>query len=80
MCVQNYQGTLIAQHRAGRNSTITIRRVFQEVGVERIFVVHSPLIKKIKIIRRVKIRRAKLYYLRRIKGKSTRLRIMFIKS
>nr|AUJ22885.1 ribosomal protein L19 [Coccomyxa sp. SUA001] len=71
--VQPYEGTVIAQHRAGVHTTITVRRVFQGVGVERIFVIHSPLIKNIEILRRAKVRKAKLYYLRDRIGKGTRL-------
>jgi large subunit ribosomal protein L19 len=78
--VQIYQGTLIAQHRAGRNSSITVRRVFQGVGVERIFLLHSPLVQNIEILRHAKIRRAKLYYLRSRKGKAVRLRERFLKT
>lgn len=71
--VQPYEGTVIAQHRAGVHTTVTVRRVFQGVGVERVFVVHSPLIKNIEILRRAKVRKAKLYYLRDRIGKGTRL-------
>ena len=71
--VQPYEGTVIAQHRAGVHTTVTVRRVFQGVGVERVFVIHSPLIKNIEILRRAKVRKAKLYYLRDKIGKGTRL-------
>lgn len=71
--VQPYEGTVIAQHRAGVHTTVTVRRVFQGVGVERVFVIHSPLIKNIEILRRAKVRKAKLYYLRDRIGKGTRL-------
>ena len=71
--VQPYEGTIIAQHRAGVYTTITVRRVFQGIGVERVFLVHSPSIKNIEILRRAKVRRAKLYYLRDRVGKGTRL-------
>ena len=57
-----------------QNSTITVRRIFQGVGVERIFLTHSPTIQYIKILRYTKVRRAKLYYLRNVKGKAMRLR------
>lgn len=75
--VQNYQGTLIAQHRAGLNSTITVRRVFQGIGRERIFLVHSPSVQRIEVVRRAQVRRAKLYYLRDRVGKATRLKERF---
>lgn len=71
--VQPYQGTVIAKHRAGVSTTVTVRRVFQGVGVERVFAVHSPSIQSIDILRRSKVRRAKLYYLRERVGKGTRL-------
>ena len=71
--IQPYEGTIIAQHRAGVYTTVTVRRVFQGVGVERVFLVHSPSIKEIEILRRAKVRRAKLYYLRDRIGKGTRL-------
>lgn len=71
--VQPYEGTVIAQHRAGVHTTVTVRRVFQGIGVERVFLVHSPLIKNIEILRRAKVRKAKLYYLRDRIGKGTRL-------
>jgi large subunit ribosomal protein L19 len=72
--IQTYQGILIAQHRANRRSTITVRRIFQGIGIERIFLIHSPTIQFIEVKRCVKVRRAKLYYLKNIKGKAARLR------
>lgn len=75
--IQPYEGTVIAQHKAGISTTITVRRIFQNVGVERIFVIHSPLIQNVEIIRRAKISKAKLYYLRTRIGKSTRLKERF---
>jgi large subunit ribosomal protein L19 len=71
--VQPYEGTVIAKRRAGLHTTITVRRVFQGIGVERVFTPHSPAIKNFEIIRRSKVRRAKLYYLRERSGKGTRL-------
>ena len=72
--VQPYQGIVIAQHRANLHTTITVRRVFQGIGVERIFTIHSPTLKGIQILRRAKVRKAKLYYLRDRIGKATRLK------
>jgi large subunit ribosomal protein L19 len=72
--VQPYEGTVIAQHKAGLNSTITVRRIFQGIGVERIFAIHSPCLKNIEVIRQAKVRKAKLYYLRDRVGKATRLK------
>lgn len=77
---QIYQGVLIAQHRNVTNSSITVRRVFQGVGVDRIFLIHSPVIQSIVVLRHAKVRRAKLYYLRHLQGKAARLRERFIKN
>ncbi len=75
--VQPYEGTVIAKRHGGINETITVRRVFQGIGVERVFLVHSPRIESIKIIRRGKVRRAKLFYLRDRVGKATRVQQRF---
>ena len=78
--VQPYEGTVIAMRNGGVNETITVRRVFQGVGVERVFLIHSPRIASIQVTRRAKVRRAKLYYLRDRVGKSTRLKQRFDRS
>jgi len=75
--IQPYEGTIIAKRHGGINETITVRRVFQGVGVERVFLLHSPRVESIKIIRRGKVRRAKLYYLRDRVGKATRVKQRF---
>jgi large subunit ribosomal protein L19 len=75
--VQPYEGVVIAKRNGGINETITVRRVFQGVGVERVFLVHSPRIENIKVIRRGKVRRAKLFYLRDRIGKATRVKQRF---
>ena len=75
--VQPYEGTVIAQHRAGLSTTITVRRIFQGIGVERVFTIHSPSIQDIQVVRSAKVRRAKLYYLRNRVGKGTRLKERF---
>ncbi|MDF0552976.1 50S ribosomal protein L19 [Kamptonema sp. UHCC 0994] len=75
--IQPYEGTVIAKRNGSINETITVRRVFQGVGVERVFLIHSPRIVTIKIIRRGKVRRAKLYYLRDRVGKATRIKQRF---
>jgi large subunit ribosomal protein L19 len=75
--IQPYEGTVIAMRNGGINETITVRRVFQGVGVERVFLLNSPRIANIKIIRRGKVRRAKLYYLRNRVGKATRIQQRF---
>ncbi|WP_066384498.1 MULTISPECIES: 50S ribosomal protein L19 [unclassified Anabaena] len=75
--VQPYEGVVIAMRNGGINETITVRRVFQGVGVERVFLLHSPRIESIKVVRRGKVRRAKLYYLRGRVGKATRIKQRF---
>ena len=75
--VQSAQGVVIAKSNAGLNTTITVRRVLQGIGTERVYLVHSPKLKSIEIIRSSKIRRAKLYYLRDRSGKATRLKQSF---
>jgi large subunit ribosomal protein L19 len=75
--VQVYQGTLISRRRSNLTTTISVRRFFQGVGVERVFLLYSPSIRYIEVLRRAKVRRAKLYYLRNLKGKSARLRERF---
>ena len=76
---QAYEGVIIAKHRNTKepNATITVRKVSQEVGIEKVFLVNSPWIKDIKIISRARVRRAKLYYLRERTGKSARLKRRF---
>jgi large subunit ribosomal protein L19 len=77
---QAYEGVVISQANSGINQTITVRKVFQGVGVERVFLLHSPRIESIKVIRRGKVRRAKLYYLRDRVGKATRVKQRFDRS
>jgi large subunit ribosomal protein L19 len=75
--VQPYEGVIIARRNGGINETITVRRVFQGVGVERVFLLHSPKIDNIAIVRRGRVRRAKLFYLRDRVGKATRVKQRF---
>ncbi|MEO0488566.1 MAG: 50S ribosomal protein L19 [Cyanobacteria bacterium P01_A01_bin.123] len=75
--VQPFEGTVIAKRHGGINETITVRRIFQGVGVERVFLLHAPRVASIKVLRRGKARRAKLYYLRDRVGKATRLKQRF---
>ena len=75
--VQPYEGVIIAKRHGGINQTITVRRIFQGVGVERVFMVHSPQVASIKVERRGKVRRAKLFYLRDRVGKATRVKQRF---
>lgn len=78
--IQPYEGTVIAMRNGGINRSITVRRIFQGVGVERVFLVHAPRVADIKVLRRGKARRAKLYYLRDRVGKATRLKQRFDRS
>jgi large subunit ribosomal protein L19 len=75
--IQPYEGVVIAMRNGGINETITVRRVFQGVGVERVFLLQSPRIANITILRRGRVRRAKLYYLRDRVGKATRVKQRF---
>jgi large subunit ribosomal protein L19 len=72
--IQIYEGVLIGKHNRGVSSTFTVRKVSYGVGVERIFPHHSPSVVKVEVIRQSKVRRAKLYYLRSLRGKAARLR------
>jgi large subunit ribosomal protein L19 len=72
--LQAFEGVCIARRGAGVNETFTVRKVSNGVGVERIFPVHSPMISDIAVVRRGRVRRAKLYYLRHLTGKATRIR------
>lgn len=74
---QPYEGVVISKRSTGITQSITVRRIFQGVGVERVFLIHSPRIESIKVLRRAKVRRAKLYYLRDRVGKATRLKQRF---
>ena len=74
---QFYEGTVIAKKNSSINTTITVRKVLQGIGIERVFLIHSPKIDSIQILRSSKVRRAKLYYLRNLRGKATRLKQRF---
>src|SRR5215470_13700181 len=70
---QGYEGVIIKSRGEGVGQTITVRRVFQGIGIERVFLVHSPRVEKITVQRRGHVRRSKLYYLRQRTGKATRI-------
>ena len=72
--IQIYEGVLIGQNRGGISASITVRKVSFSVGVERVFPLHSPFIEKIEVVSHSRVRRAKLYYLRDLKGKAARLK------
>lgn len=71
---QAFEGTVIKKHGSGINKTITVRKIFQGVGVERVFAVYSPRVEKIQVLRKGDVRRSKLYYLRERSGKATRIK------
>ncbi len=71
--VQAYEGVCIGRHGGGINESFTVRKISYGEGVERVFPVHSPMIDSIKLVRRGAVRRAKLYYLRGLRGKSARI-------
>ena len=75
--VQPYEGVVITKRHGGLNETITVRRIFQGIGVERVFMLHSPQVASVKVERRGKVRRAKLFYLRDRVGKATRVKQRF---
>lgn len=77
--IQVYKGVIISKHRNSSqvDSTITVRKMFQGGGIEKVFVLNSPWVKNISVLRRAKVKRAKLYYLRERTGKSARLKTKF---
>lgn len=71
--IQVFQGIVIAKKHGGIRETITVRKVSSGIGVERVFPLHSPIIDKIEVVQEGRVRRAKLYYLRNLKGKKARI-------
>lgn len=72
--IQVFQGVVISKRKGGINASFTVRKVSYGVGVERIFPLHSPIIDKVEIVTRGRVRRAKIYYLRKLRGKAARIR------
>src|SRR5690554_4531274 len=72
--IQAFEGVCIARKHGGVNATFTVRKISSGVGVERIFPLHSPMVESIKVMRRGRVRRAKLYYLRNLRGKAARIK------
>ncbi len=72
--IQVIEGVVLRMHGGGIRKTLTVRKVSFGVGVERIFPIHSPRVEKIDVVKRAKVRRAKLYYLRELRGKAARLK------
>jgi large subunit ribosomal protein L19 len=75
--IQFYEGVVISKKNTSINTTLTVRKILDGIGIERIFLLHSPKVDSIKVLRSAKIRRSKLYYLRKLKGKATRLKQRF---
>ena len=72
--IQVFQGVVISKRKGTTNATFTVRKVSYGIGVERIFPLHSPIIDKIEVVTRGRVRRAKIYYLRKLRGKAARIR------
>jgi len=72
--VQIFQGVVISKRRGNTNATFTVRKVSYGVGVERIFPLHSPTLDRIEVVTKGRVRRAKIYYLRKLKGKAARIK------
>ncbi len=72
--IQVFQGVVISKRKGSMNATFTVRKVSYGVGVERIFPLHSPAIDKIELVTRGRVRRAKIYYLRKLRGKAARIK------
>ncbi len=72
--IQVFQGVVISRRRGMTNASFTVRKVSYGVGVERVFLLHSPVIDKIEIVTRGRVRRSKIYYLRKLRGKAARIR------
>jgi len=72
--IQVFQGTVIQKRGAGSGATFTVRKISQGIGVERVFPVYSPNVAKVEMIRAGKVKRAKLYYLRGLTGRATRVK------
>ena len=71
--IQMFQGVVISRKGSGPNESFTVRKMSGGIGVERIFPLHSPIIERIEVLRRGRVRRAKLYYLRSLRGKAARI-------
>ncbi|EAU54829.1 50S ribosomal protein L19 [Mariprofundus ferrooxydans] len=72
--IQAYEGIVIARHNKGISSSFTVRKMSGNFGVERVFPLHSPMLESIVVVRHGRVRRAKLYYLRELRGKAARIR------
>ena len=77
--IQAFEGVVLRRHNAGVRSTFTVRKVSYSIGVERIFVLHSPMIERIEVLREGRVRQARIYYLRGRRGKAARIRARNLK-
>jgi len=76
--IQVYQGVVIQRRGSGATETVTVRKISAgDIGVERIFPIHSPIISKIEVVRKGRVRRARIFYLRKLKGKAARIKERF---
>jgi len=73
--IQVFQGAVLRLRRGGVNSTFTVRKVSDGVGVERVFPMHSPFIERVEVVSQGKVRRSRLYYLRALRGKAARIKV-----
>lgn len=72
--IQAFQGVVISKRKGATNATFTVRKVSYGIGVERIFPMHSPVIDRVEVVTRGRVRRAKIYYLRKLRGKAARIK------
>lgn len=72
--IQVFEGVVIARTRKGSRTSFTVRKISYGIGVERVFPLHSPMIDKVEVVNRGQVRRSKLYYLRKLKGKAARIK------
>jgi len=72
--IQIFEGVVLSRHKGGIHENFIVRKISNGIGVERIFPIHSPIVDKIEIVRKGKVRRAKLYYLRKLSGKAARIK------
>ena len=77
--IQVFQGVVISKRKGGINATFTVRKVSYGIGVERVFPYHSPIIDRVELVTHGRVRRAKIYYLRKLRGKAARIREKRIK-
>ncbi len=72
--IQVFEGVVIARSRKGSRSSFTVRKISYGIGVERVFPLHSPMISKVEVVSRGRVRRSKIYYLRKLRGKAARIK------